>query len=659
TQRSYRWVEPQTCNAKISGSVRLPKDGPLVECLPCNPGMHKLNASHCGFCKPNQFADPLGTCHNCPASTSPNYHIDYRYWDVMPPDMITRCLLTGMDICTKTAGWIPSGDHLRTVFGLSDHSDFLVLQLKVAGFPGQPGTVGGKPIALSTVTFDMEIKCLTACQLMFMSNATGGSTVIQSWYETSPRKLYSHDIFTNESLALSWVFQPDEFGFGSADNETRTLRMNNFVKIYSIAVTKTTQGAATLCQSCPEGKTRDGCIPCPDGHYMDPESQSCEPCPFGTILPSSNSWGKDSCKPCGPGLHPEAGRSCRSDCHFMDHLGRDFDFTELDNVVSVTGSRLFTASGTQYYHSFNISLCNSGNKALPLCVNNITSQSVIQNQLKSLSSMVCRSTLIPQGDPEKPVVSTQPVSIGGHLTKIVTNISLHGLYMEEGFNFHDTEKNIHFYYDSSSSTSACPKGRTTIISLRCDATQTSTGIIDLPPKCTDGTCHGCTFHFLWRTIHACPRCRREDYKIVKGECVHGEQLIHYFPPEDCLQLPEEAFLPMTQKCTVLPFVVVVAIPISVVVGIVLMFLLIYCWSRNKKLEYKYMKLVATSGGNEGELPAADTCGMEDDEEDVHYQSQRATATFFDKIKNKFFVGTFKDDENPFVAVRMSEKMSLT
>lgn len=72
------------------------------------------------------------------------------------------------------------------------------------------------------------------------------------------------------------------------------------------------------------------CIPCPDGEYIDPKSQMCQSCPAGTVLPSSNSWGRESCKPCGPGLHPVGGRSCKSDCHFTDDLGREYDFTELD-----------------------------------------------------------------------------------------------------------------------------------------------------------------------------------------------------------------------------------------------------------------------------------------------------------------------------------------
>lgn len=78
---------------------------------------------------------------------------------------------------------------------------------------------------------------------------------------------------------------------------------------------------------------------------------------------------------------------------------------------------------------------------------------------------------------------------------------------------------------------ACPSGRTTIISLRCDPDEKANNSIQLPPKCSDGTCDGCTFHFLWRTQHACPRCKREDYDVIRGECVKGEQLIHYYPPK--------------------------------------------------------------------------------------------------------------------------------
>ncbi len=82
-----------------------------------------------------------------------------------------------------------------------------------------------------------------------------------------------------------------------------------------------------------------------------------------------------------------------------------------------------------------------------------------------------------------------------------------------------------------SPTSACRKGRTTVITLRCDINQKDQGIIEMPPKCPDGTCDGCGFHMLWRTREACPVCQHEDFSIVKGECINGRQTIHYYTPK--------------------------------------------------------------------------------------------------------------------------------
>ena len=41
------------------------------------------------------------------------------------------------------------------------------------------------------------------------------------------------------------------------------------------------------------------------------------------------------------------------------------------------GGRLFTSSGTMYYHGFNLTLCNGRERALPTCVNNVTAVDLV------------------------------------------------------------------------------------------------------------------------------------------------------------------------------------------------------------------------------------------------------------------------------------------
>lgn len=40
-----------------------------------------------------------------------------------------------------------------------------------------------------------------------------------------------------------------------------------------------------------------------------------------------------------------------------------------------------------------------------------------------------------------------------------------------------------------------------------------------------GTCNGCTFHFLWESAAACPRCSEDDYHEIEGACKGGLQVL--------------------------------------------------------------------------------------------------------------------------------------
>lgn len=43
-------------------------------------------------------------------------------------------------------------------------------------------------------------------------------------------------------------------------------------------------------------------------------------------------------------------------------------------------------------------------------------------------------------------------------------------------------------------------------------------------SCPAGTCDGCTFHFLWESASACPRCTEDDYHQIDGACKQGVQV---------------------------------------------------------------------------------------------------------------------------------------
>ena len=78
------------------------------------------------------------------------------------------------------------------------------------------------------------------------------------------------------------------------------------------------------------------CVPCPKNHYIDAQSKQCEACPQGTVLPSSSSsWGVESCRACGEGLHRSRdGDACVTSCKYTDpNSGHQFDFTNLPQYV--------------------------------------------------------------------------------------------------------------------------------------------------------------------------------------------------------------------------------------------------------------------------------------------------------------------------------------
>uniref|UniRef100_A0A8C1K094 UPF0577 protein KIAA1324-like n=1 Tax=Cyprinus carpio TaxID=7962 RepID=A0A8C1K094_CYPCA len=153
-------------------------------------------------------------------------------------------------------------------------------------------------------------------------------------------------------------------------------------------------------------------------------------------------------------------------------------------------------------------------------------------------------------------------------------------------------------------------------------------------NCSEGTCDGCSFHFLWRSQYACPLCSERNIKEIVSACIQGIQRTTYVwqQPLRCtggVSLPPQKI----SACVTLDFWLKCGVSIGTVAAILLITISCYFWKRTRKLQYKYSKLMMTAGDKECELPAADSCAImegEDAEDDLIYLSKKS---FFTKIKS--------------------------
>lgn len=662
TQVMFKWIEPKICREDLPGAVNLPTSGNMKKCPPCNPGMEFVNGT-CRFCPDNQFSDGMSSCAVCPPSTAPEYGIEINFWNNLPDDanITTACLTMNDRGCSSKDGWVSGLSHIHSGKGHADDA-YLVLSLDIGGFKGSEQILEGSPITVANISFVFELECTKDCSLFFMKQSESrGTQVIETFTKKQPKQAYSYAIKQTGPVTFSWAFQKQSWDDTTADTQTYNLK-NDFAKIHSIVVTNTLRGGSRGCQKCPTGASHAGCIPCPPGTYIDERTGLCTMCLGNTVAHSANQEGLQSCTQCGKGLTQKDHVKCVTDCHYTSPNGHHYDFTKIGGVQSVAGNPLFTTSGTQYYHHFNISLCADGN-VFPMvqCADNI---SVTQEQtmVDKVSGMICRTTLIPPkpGDQEG-VLAAQPLSLGDVLVNITSNSSISDheqiiKTMEEiGFPSENAELDVHFRYMSELETSACRTGRTTVITLRCDPQQKGSGLLLLPPKCMDGTCDGCSFYFLWKTALACPKCTDKDFTVIKGECQLGKQQVHYQLPSYCTGLEAHT---KTQACSVLPFWMMIAAGAVVGFGLLLLIIVIYCWKKNRKLEYKYSKLMMTSN-KDGELPEVETCALDDGEDEDQFDAVHFKESKRKRLMNKLkSIGSKHGNMEEFEPIRM-DKVPLT
>ncbi|XP_041460457.1 endosome/lysosome-associated apoptosis and autophagy regulator family member 2-like [Lytechinus variegatus] len=652
TQVKYKWIDPQLCNPNVPPVVQLPTSGKFQACPPCNPGMSISNKTECDYCPSNQFSDGTKPCQDCPPNTTPEYGMTFSYWNSLPPNMHASCVATTNDYgCASREGWVLAESYIHTGHGHSDDA-YLILDLEVEGFLKEASYFNGKAEELGTISFAFSMECESEDCTLFFLEELNEANVIEYWMGSRERQEYRYAVTVPGKRGFTWAFQKTDVNNLDYDNNHRF--PNDIVKIYDITITNTVNGGAASCKDCPLGSDHTGCIPCGPGQYIDENSKRCEKCPEDTYVRASDPVGKAACLECPSGLKSNRGESCYSNCHVRLNE-KHYDLVLLQGQQSVMSGASFLTEGNAFYYHFNFSLCGKAESNLASCMDNSSAIGQVVDEGTMVNSWVCRSMMMPGSDDSKYMTAIKPISLGDTLLGINDGDSLGDitdtiiLQPEEGL------KDLKFYYHSPQTTKACPNGRSTIVTLRCDPSEKETNNIELPVACPiavesnnmrettvaqAGTCDGCTFHMLWTSQYACPVCTNDDIVAIKQECKHGHQVTKYVWNDTVkcvggITLPEDKIT----ECVVppwysqVPLYAQVAIAAFVGCAILLCAMIVCIWKKNRKLEYKYQKLVSSASG---ELPAADSCAIdEDDEDEVHFEDgSKNSRSFLSKFKSR-------------------------
>ncbi|NXX85185.1 K1324 protein, partial [Urocolius indicus] len=620
TQLMFKWAEPKICSEELPEAAKLPPSGVKSRCPPCNPGFAQGNGSSCQPCPYGSYSNG-SVCLSCPAGTEPVLGLEYKWWNVLPPNMETT-VLSGINLEYKgMAGWEVAGDYIYTVAGASDN-DFMILTLVVPGFsPPNPVLEDTDSKEMARITFVFETICSVSCELYFMVGINSRTnTPVETWTGSKGKQSYSYSVEKNATTSFTWAFQRTPY------HEAGRRYTKDVAKLYSINVTNVLGGVASFCRRCaPE--PAGSCAPCPPGSVVDHSTGTCQPCPPGTYLRGHPSDEPPTCQPCGPGTLSNQLRSlCYNNCSFSLALpGRilHYDFSALSTGTTFASGPSFTAKGLKYFHHFSISLCGNQGRKVASCSDNVTEarRPLAEGAgARRVLAYVCQAILVPPDVMgSKAAVSSQPVSLADRLLGVTTSPSLDGITSPPEY-FPPAPPDlpdIIFFYSCHHQPSP------------------SLFVLSLPlSKCPEGTCDGCSFQFLWVTGEACPRCSPDHYRPIVGACLGGVQRTTYVWREPRLcrgghSLPA----PSARRCRSLEFWLKVGISAGTGAAIVLAALAAYFWKKNQKLEYKYSRLVMNAAARDSELPAPDSCAImegEDAEDELLFATKKS---IFGKIKS--------------------------
>uniref|UniRef100_A0A674EK25 Endosome-lysosome associated apoptosis and autophagy regulator 1 n=1 Tax=Salmo trutta TaxID=8032 RepID=A0A674EK25_SALTR len=635
------------------------------ECFHCKPGTYsaKPGSAHCTPCPADSYSNKgatvcqqcevdkyaeagSGSCKQRPACTTSDYFYTHTPCDSkgqtqlmykwIEPKICSEIVEGAVDNSTGGAVKLPASGQMETCppcnpgFSVTNtsgcepcpHGSYSNGTVCAECPVGTEPVVGFEykwwnkmPDNMRSSVYSREYRWEVGSQVFFLFFSQGYSErtndMVEHWSGTTRKQSYSYLVKSNSTVSFTWGFQRTQ-----AYSEVRQYS-GDFAKMYTVQITNVVGGVASQCRHCALGSgSASECVPCPPGHYMVNGTGVCKSCPPNTFIRADQTVGEAACIHCGPNTHSNKAHSaCVSDCRLdLQSTGGgevlQYDFTPLANITSFQSSPRFTSKGLRYFHQFRVGLCGEEGREVAVCVDNVT------ESRKEVRGYACQSTVVPSEVRGQSVVSSQPFTIGDTLI---------------GKRSSFTPWRIPLKYET---TQACKKGRTTTIRLRCDPTVTGKDQITLPGKCSEGTCDGCSFHFLWRSPYACPLCTESHYREIVSACIQGIQRTTYVwqQPLQCtggVSLPAQT----VSACVTLDFWLKVGVSTGTVAAVLLISISCYFWKRTRKLEYKYSKLMMTAGDKECELPAADSCAImegEDAEDDLIYLTKKS---FFTKIKS--------------------------
>lgn len=100
----------------------------------------------------------------------------------------------------------------------------------------------------------------------------------------------------------------------------------------------------------------------------------------------------------------------------------------------------------------------------------------------------------------------------------------------------------------------------TVLDLQCDVTA-GVGNPGRVNSYTDIMRKACQYYFVWKSLYACPKCRKSDITRITGECINGTRNITYVRSLPCWSV--EVLEPSkTEDCVMPTVTVTVTVPVD-------------------------------------------------------------------------------------------------